>query len=274
MLAAYSILAITRLKDSILLAAWRNLMLMVGVLVLINAVKITVAETNRWWSSRSVVAASLQEEISLKQNRPDIYYIVLDEFVGFQAMRDYWHYEEVDDFVRFLTDRGFFVAEASHGDTKSTVREIASRLNYQKYSLDTNTQTIFNHVANNRVMRYLKAQGYTTVVFDEKKLGIPAAKPIEADYLYEYGDPSILQDSTITNRLYLDEFGQLILGNTMFSVIPTSYYSRNAVTDPHHTMIRYTVEHVADPAIGDSIPEVCVRASPPASSTFHVYPGG
>jgi hypothetical protein len=249
MFAAYSMLCVTHLKNSILLTIWRNLVLMVSALVLINSMSIALAETKRWWSGRSVVAATLQEEVSLKQNRPDIYYIVLDEFAGFQAMRDYWNYEEVDDFVRYLTERGFFVAEASHGDSKSTVHEITSRLNYQKYSLDTDIQVVFNHMANSRVIRYLKAQGYTTVVFDETKLGIPAARPIEADYLYEYGDPSILQDSTLTNRLYLDEFGQLILGNTMFSVIPISYYSRNAVTDPHHTMIRYTVEHVANPAI-------------------------
>ena len=249
MLAIYSMFGVTQLKNSILLAAWRNLILMISALVLINSTSIALAETKRWWSSRSVVVATLQEEISLKQNRPDIYYIVLDEFAGFQAMRDYWNYEEVDDFVRFLTDRGFFIAEASHGASKSTLHETTSRLNYQTYSLDMDTQIVFNHRANNRVMRYLKAQGYTTVVFDEMKLGVPAAKPIEADYLYVYGDPSILQESTITDRLYLDEFGQLILGNTMLSVIPRSYYNRNAVTDPHYTMIRYTVEHVADPAI-------------------------
>ena len=249
MMAIYLMLFVNTLNISAALNIWKQLVLMVSVLVLFNVANIVPAEIERREISRAVVPADLQSQLSIKERSPDIYYIVLDEFAGFQAMREYWHYEEVDDFVHFLKDRDFFVAEASHGSTKSTLHELASRLNYRDYPSETSHQAYFNEIADNRVMRYLKSRGYTTVVFDETKLALPSAKQIQADYIYEYGDTSIPESQVRTDGLQLDEFGELVMGNTMFYLIPEQYYRYHAVIHPHNNIIRFSLEHASDKSI-------------------------
>jgi hypothetical protein len=251
MTATYIAWLLTKLKSQALRSVLRSLNLIVGVLVIFNVVNIIPREIARW--NRGELASSLlvQAEASTKSVSPDIYYIVLDEFAGFQAMREYWKYEEVDDFVRFLKDRGFMVAEESHGSSTDTLHQMATRLNYQEYPLgDEYIQTYFNAVADNRVMQYLKSRGYTTVVFDETNMGYPSSKSITADYLYEYGSASIPQSETGAYGLYFDEFGELVIGNTMFYAFSEEYKKNNPLIEQHSNMIYFTVDHIADPRIG------------------------
>jgi len=246
MLAIYTILPITKLKNSVLVNVWKNLVLIVGVLVIYNIINIVPAEIKRWNSEKTINFLDTQGELSIDKDSPDIYYIIFDEFAGFQAMREYWHYKEVDGFVSFLKDRGFFVAEESHGSSTDTLHQMATRLNYQEYPLGREYfQTYFNDIADNRVMHYLKSQGYTTVVFDETKMGYPSSKSIRADYLYEYGSASIPQSSMKDDRFYFDEFGELVMENTMFYAFSEKYKKNNPLVGQHSNMIYFTVDNIA-----------------------------
>jgi hypothetical protein len=250
--AYYAVLPIHRLKSSSVISLWKNLVVIAGFLVVYNTINIAQAEFKRWRSETSVQAAHLPVEAAVPADSslPDIYFIILDEFAGFQAMREYWQYEDVDDFVRFLEERNFFVAEQSHGSSSDTLHQMASRLNYQEYPVgEEYIQVYFDDIADNRVMRYLKSQGYTTVVFDETNLGYPAAPSIKADYLYEYGDESISQKQTGQYGLYLDEFGELVMDNTMFNAISREYTKDHPLVSQHSSMIFYTVDHIADEGI-------------------------
>lgn len=245
MLAIYAILLMTKLDASILVNVWKNLVLLVGILVLFNLIHVVAAEVKRWKNNVSTAASDVQETVQLSQDSPDIYYIIFDEFEGFQGMRDYWHYDGVDSFVDFLEGKGFFVAEASHASSQETLDQMATRLNYQEYVLGEVTfQTYFNDIADNRVMRYLKSKGYTTVAFDEKRMGFPAAKSIQADYVYEYGSLSIPQGVVGPYGIYLDEFGALVLDNTILYAISQKYENNNQTVSQHKNMVYFTVDHI------------------------------
>jgi hypothetical protein len=247
----YPIFAVRKLNNSALVSVWKNLVLISGFLVLYNLINIVPVEIKRWSAEKTVSSVQVQGNELVDESAPDIYYIILDEFAGFQAMREYWHYNEVDDFVSFLKERGFFVAEESHGSSTDTLHQMVTRLNYRHYPHgtepeDKDLQTYFNDIADNRVMRYLKSRGYTTVVFDETKLGYPSSKSIYADYSYEYGSSAIPQREAGTYGFYFDEFGELVMDNTMLYAVSQKFNSANSSITLHSDMIHFTVDHIAD----------------------------
>ena len=261
LLAAYLIFFIARLRESIQVNIWKNLAIVVSVLVVFNLVRIIPPELKKWTSgpsSAAVSAASLQtEQAGTDRPRPDIYYIVFDEFSGLQPVRAYWPKEKgaVDAFAAFLRDRGFFVAEESHGSSKSTLRELATRLNYKSYPFETDETTYFNEIADNRAMRYLKSLGYTTVVIDETDLAYASARSIRADTFYNFWSSSFPQSKAVAQArgFTLDEFGELVMNNTMLDAIPTQYrsYSRqykenDPVVIQHNNLITFATENVND----------------------------
>jgi hypothetical protein len=245
-LAIYSILFINKVKNSASTDIWKHLVLVVGVLVLLNLSKIIPAEIEKAQSYIANAPQSHPEELLPADQPPDIYYIILDEFAGFQAMREYWNYEEVDNFVDYLKARDFFVAEASHGSSQDTLREIATRLNYQEYPPEkVRLRIFFNDIYNNKVMQYLKTRGYTTVVYDETNMSYPSFKGVEADHLYEYESPSIPNTAKRKYGFYLDEFGELIIDNTMLYAFSHNYRRNDPKVGLHSSMISFTAGHVA-----------------------------
>jgi hypothetical protein len=247
MIALYTFFLIGRLKQPALVSLWKNLVLIAGLLVLYNVINIIPAEIKRWSAGETISSAHAEQNLLLDEKAPDIYYIILDEFAGFQAMREYWHYNEVDTFVNYLKEQGFFVAEESHGSSTDTLHQMATRLNYQEYPLDDeHIRTYFNAIADNRVVSYLKSRGYTIVVFDETNLGYPSSKPIPADYYYEYGSSAIPQSSTGGYGFYFDEFGELVIDNTMLYAVSQNLNSASQRITLHSNMIHFTVENIAD----------------------------
>jgi hypothetical protein len=226
-----------------------QLSLVIGILLLFNLIKVIPSEFRRWQSDVAPVPVQAAQVSAADGRSPDIYYIILDEFVGFQGMRDYWNYQGVDEFAKFLKDRNFFVAEASHGSSKNTLLEISSRLNYEKYTETADLQFHIDAVANNRVFPYLKSRGYTTVVFDETNLALPSAKPIPADHVYMYGDPSIPNSQIKVEGFSLDEFGELVMDNTMYLAIADKFRKNTPSIKRHNNMINFAVEQIADPTI-------------------------
>jgi hypothetical protein len=245
MCAVYTIMLLGSLKNSASVNIWKNLVLILGILVIYNIVNIVPAEIRRLNNERAASSVNEQADLPVNEESPDIYYIVFDEFVGFQAMREYWHYNEVDNFVNFLKGRGFFIAEESYGSSMDTLHQMASRLNYQEYPLeDEYIQTYFDDISDNRVMGYLKSQGYTTVVFDETNMSYPSAKPVHADYYYEYGSSAIPQKEAGSYGFYFDEFGELVIGNTMLYTMSDKFNSAHLVIAQHSSMIHFTVDHI------------------------------
>lgn len=246
MAALYAIFFITRLKEPVLVSIWKNLSLVIGLIILFNLVRIVPVEIKRWQGNTAAVPVYAAQPGAAEARSPDIYYIILDEFEGFQGMRDYWKYQEVDEFAKFLKDRGFFVAEASHGSSKNTLLEVASRLNYEQYPGEEDISVYIDAITNNKVFPYLESRGYTTVVFDETSLALPAVKSIPADYVYNYGDESIPDSGIKVTGFSLDEFGELVMNNTMYYAVSAKYKKNTPAITLHNNMINFAWEHVAD----------------------------
>ncbi len=116
--------------------------------------------------SVSPVALLQQTAGAVAKQKPDIYYIIFDEYAGFDALHSYWHDDYADSFESFLKQNHFFVATGSRSPTLNTGSEIASRLNLQAYPEKLPSEEKEQGIDDNKVMRVLKANGYTTVSID------------------------------------------------------------------------------------------------------------
>ena len=239
LIAFYASWLTAKLSDSLLVRVWSTGALVLGFLLAFNVIQIIPHELEKRQqiALAAPAAAPAVSNSAAADAHPDIYYIVLDEFSGFEPMRQYWNYQGVNDFKRFLEDKGFFVAEQSHGASETTLYELATRLNYQEYPCCNEITSYFAAIADNEVMRYLKAKGYTTVTFDESNSVFPADLPMQTDYNY-----SIAPDSVSSSTL-LDDFGILVINNTMLRAF--SHIYEPLVAEPwmngHKDMLFFTL---------------------------------
>jgi len=250
LIGVYASWLITKISGTFTTRFTRNAVLILSALVIFNLSKIIPAEIEKADKTTANSSASTSPITAIKntgKRYPDIYFLIFDEFTGFESMRNYWHYNEVDNFVSFLKSKGFFIAEKSHGATTGTLQLIASRLNYKDYPWGAEYRELYYHdIANSKVMEYLKSLGYTTVVFDETRaFAFPAKTQINSDYNFEYkavssGDLGIL----------FDDYGILVSDNTMLLAF-SKYYKviSNPVYQQHRGMILYTIKNVADAKI-------------------------
>ncbi len=225
---------------------WQGAIVIVGVLLAFNLVKVASIET-RMSPAKSAQPAPTPAANMTANNYPDIYYFVYDEMVGFEAMRQYWHYDGVDSLAEFLKSNGFYVAEQSHSTTIETEYEIAQRLNFEAYPpYNRNDKGEYQADAGNgRVLRYLKSLGYTTVAFDENRsaFAFPAGAPMNVDYLYEQPSGAISSENFVS----FDDFMLLVVDNTMLQpfVADIKLSSPLAETQQHRNMIFFTMDKIS-----------------------------
>jgi len=102
---------------------------------------------------------------------PDVYYIVLDMYARSDLLWRVFQYDN-SEFLSFLEEKGFYVARESTSNYTVTTHSLASSLNYmylndlakrvgpiRRYSLSAAM------IADSRLFRRLKNQGYKTVAF-------------------------------------------------------------------------------------------------------------
>jgi len=100
------------------------------------------------------------------EKKPDIYFIIMDEYSGSRALNNYWKYDN-SPFEKSLKDQGFFVAACPVSDYSQTVYSVASILSMDYLnSLREHKETATNNavankiIASNEVMMFLKSKGY------------------------------------------------------------------------------------------------------------------
>lgn len=242
LLASYSIWLINKLKDQIATSVWDYLMLVVGALIIYNLAVIAPVEVSKLQKPKPILTENLQAFKIDHQGNPDIYYIILDEFSGLEPMRKYWNNPKVDEFSKYLTDRGFIVFDDPHGSSTNTIYELASRLNYHRYPDAENMEVksyLFDARADNRAMKFLKRKGYTTVTFDGIHSAYSSAPRINADISYNY------EDMPASNLgVLFDDFGVMVADNTLLKVL--SPYYKSIGTNQHSNFIFYTANHIGD----------------------------
>ncbi len=124
---------------------------------------------------RSQESRPLQQptNAALTKNSRDIYYIIVDGYGREDVLRDIYEFDN-SEFIKFLDDEGFYIAEESKSNYIQTALSLASSLNmeYVNYLADSLGEESFDReplnqlIQDNRVMRYLDQQGYNLVAFD------------------------------------------------------------------------------------------------------------
>jgi hypothetical protein len=106
------------------------------------------------------------------QSPPDIYYLVLDEYGRSDVLKDLLSYDN-SEFISYLKDKGFYVADQSHTNYAITHLSIASTMNYdyldsassQATHSSNNSAMIAEMIRNSRVRQDLVKAGYKFVTF-------------------------------------------------------------------------------------------------------------
>jgi hypothetical protein len=231
---------------------WKFGLPILGGLLLFNVVKAIPVEYEKISQKISladhVPAEGQSGVIGTPDHYPDIYYLIFDEAAGFEAIRQYWQYPQVDEFVGFLKSKGFYIAENSHAHTIRTLYEIASRLNFEQLPTPSSKDEYYKlsdqAISQNKVMIYLKDLGYQLVAYDERRFYQSTLSPMPVDHLVEES-PSRL------GELVLDDYQVLVLENSLMRdyVRSSGQVTRN---EKHRALILYSIEaihssHIASP---------------------------
>jgi len=221
---------------------WNGAVFVLSTLVIFNLAKIVPDEVKKNQIVNAEKAtAPVVVNTTANKNYPDIYFIIFDEFAGFDTMRSYWKYQGVDDFVNFAKSKGFFVAENSHGNSVHTLNQVAERLNYKVIpDVGSNDGSSFEpDIINNRAMSYLKSLGYSTVVFNELS-NQNYIHPINADYSFDYNSTKGIDPKNL-----FDNFGVLAADNTMLSVFSKYYKMLDPISEKRKNYIVFTADKLA-----------------------------
>lgn len=144
---------------------------------------------------------------------PDIYYIILDEYAAATTLQEAYGFNN-QPFLDFLRSHGFYIAPKACSNYTFTVLSLASSLNMMyinhlshRFQLGEDLESSdlrvpIQMVEDNRVVRFLKSNGYTFIHF---RSGYP---PTEQN---KYAD----WDVTCDRKFIQDRFIKLLLETTM-----------------------------------------------------------
>jgi hypothetical protein len=97
--------------------------------------------------------------------RPDIYFVILDEYTGTRGLRDNFQFDN-SSFLQQLSSRGFHIVNDGYSNYNSTLYSIASILNMEYLQLTSkNIGTsefikCYEKIKNNKLKKFLEAHQY------------------------------------------------------------------------------------------------------------------
>ncbi len=147
----------------------------IGITLLVfPAVQVGSGLWKQWraWSelTRTAPVTILGDTVSGDQDRPDIYYIILDAYGRADVLRELYRYDN-SEFISSLELLGFYVADCSQSNYSQTVLSLPSSLNYDYlddlYNLAKDQETPLRPLISQSVARrFLELRGYKTVAFE------------------------------------------------------------------------------------------------------------
>lgn len=172
--------------------------------ILIDAVTIISKLLNPGASTEKVFAAYGLKKCDTCA-RPPIYFIVLDEYCGSDALQQYFNYDN-SRFENFLQSEGFHVNRHTNSNYLLTVVSVSSILNMD-FIHELGPASASNHfgyrkavrlVSQNAVMNFMTAQGYR--ISNYSYLQLPGAPPVfKAGYLP--GETDLITNKTLYSRI-------------------------------------------------------------------------
>ncbi|MBR9859231.1 hypothetical protein GYB22_00470 [bacterium] len=106
-------------------------------------------------------------------NTPSIYYLIADAYGRADVLKDIYNFDN-GDFINYLEDKGFYVADKSFASYGQTILSVTSTLNMmyldsfaKKVGLENDDRwPLKTLIDDSKVINKLKAQGYTSIAFD------------------------------------------------------------------------------------------------------------
>lgn len=188
----------------------KNLNKMAVVLVLVNLFTIAFHEIgkpgrpagNLTQPQAGLTALGNSTEIRIK---PDIYYIILDEYAHPDTMAQYYSYDN-SQFTNYLVDKGFFIARGSRTVTVKSQNSIATSLNMEYLPADTPPRVAYQMIAKSKVADFLRSRGYK-YIYIGSFFDIGRYK-VDADLSYNFYQSR--------GSSAVGDFSSILLNTTMF----------------------------------------------------------
>lgn len=142
--------------------------------------------------------------------RPDIYFILFDEYCNSKTLKEIYHYDN-SSFDSFLMSEGFHIQWNSRSNYGSTLMSMASALNYS-YLKDLKSITFRSYkdmldaIAKNKVVNFLYAQGYAVV--NNSPFDVPG-HPSDRSIPFIPLKARLISNRTLLNYLMLDLEGHM-----------------------------------------------------------------
>jgi hypothetical protein len=178
-----------------------------------------LSSQSRWDQGSNPVFGDNFNTGSQTEERPDIYYIILDGYAREDYLRSTLNYDN-EEFIESLEKLGFFVADKSTSNYNWTALSLGSSLNMdfvQALGLDLvygNYPAVFvDPIRHNRVRTILENIGYSTVAFRTNYL---PTEMIDADY-YITTDPDEIE--ALQPPFSLNSFETLLLRSSAGLII-------------------------------------------------------
>ncbi|MCK4451522.1 MAG: hypothetical protein KAX26_13120, partial [Anaerolineae bacterium] len=182
---------------------------------------------------------SWQQDVSLEDMNirtgvlPDIYYIIVDAYARADILEEVYHFDN-SEFLSYLAEKGFYVADKSVTNYPQTSLSLASSLNFmyldglagQMGTETDNRQPLHVMIKNNKVFQYLRNHGYTFLAFSS---GYGATEITNADI---YMEPPKQWD--------ISEFQEALITLTPLSVFRKTFF------DARRDRVTYAFDHIAD----------------------------
>lgn len=181
-------------------------------------------------------------DIEAIKRLPDIYYIILDGYGREDILKDMYNYDN-KEFLEYLTQEGFYIANKSRSNYSQTYLSLASSL-HMKYlnelvkkigTESQNREPLFQMIRNNYVIKFLKQYDYKIVVFSD---------------WFRIRD-FVRADIQVKRVDRVREFEVLIIRTSILAVIlmeVPKLYNRlfRLDYDLHRKRILYPLDHLAD----------------------------
>lgn len=131
----------------------------------------TFASGQKAGAFKNIITVST-EDLQIPDNLPDVYYIIADGYGRSDVLRKLYGYDN-SHFIKYLEDKGFFVAHKSLSNYTQTLLSLPSSLNMsyvdgvaeQMGRYSGNAIPLMNLYKNSLILKLFKEIGYTTVAF-------------------------------------------------------------------------------------------------------------
>lgn len=157
--------------------------------------------------------------------KPDIYYIIMDRYANENVLKKYYNYDN-SEFINFLKEKGFYIADESFTNYPKTLLSLASSLNIEhitylteKYGKKYQSYTpAYKLITNNKVARTLMSQGYKYYYFGD---------------WWEPTRKSEIADKNINLFLNSDEFTRKFFETSALYAIKNEYIKKTFFSYSH-----------------------------------------